>query len=254
MSTSGISSSREKLDEMLQAGKLTEKEHTRLLKAVAPKPGANGYGAKGLGVNRSKLYKNWRAGRIGGLCAGIGNYTGLDPNVVRVLFLGSAVSLTFIGGGGIVLFLLYFVFCALIPWDEEEIATEFRKRGRPALFASLTICLFGLIPLLYSLWIIPELSTIYEETGPNVSSAEFQRTLAGRAFDCASEYILWLRFDDGALFVGLAVAAAVAGIPLLIYTGLCRAAARRAVLVIMLGSGVSWLTFLIGGTLAPLMS
>ncbi len=49
-----------------------------------------------------RLYRSRRDRILGGVCAGMGDYFGIDPVLVRLLF----VLLTFAGGAGIVLYLV----------------------------------------------------------------------------------------------------------------------------------------------------
>jgi hypothetical protein len=56
-----------------------------------------------------------------------------------------------------------------------------------------------MLPALHAVVLLPRLELIYANMGVNVWSGEFQQTLAGRAFDTASEYRHWLQPTD---FVG----------------------------------------------------
>ncbi len=50
---------------------------------------------------------------VAGVCAGIGNYFGIDPNIVRVLF--AALTIFSIGAGALV----YLVAWAVVPEEGE---------------------------------------------------------------------------------------------------------------------------------------
>jgi len=56
----------------------------------------------------NKIYKNRRDGKICGVCAGLGDYFGIDPNVIRV----AAILLTFFGSGFPILG--YIILCWLL--------------------------------------------------------------------------------------------------------------------------------------------
>ena len=56
----------------------------------------------------NKIYKNRREGRICGVCAGLGEYFGIDPNIIRV----AAILLTFFGSGFPIV--VYLVLCWLL--------------------------------------------------------------------------------------------------------------------------------------------
>ncbi len=59
-------------------------------------------------MEQKKLYKDMRNKMICGICAGLGNYLNMDPNVVRLIF----IVLAFAGGLGI---LLYIAAACILP-------------------------------------------------------------------------------------------------------------------------------------------
>lgn len=64
--------------------------------------------------NRSKrLYKSRRNRVIDGVCGGIGEYFDVDPTIVRILW----VFLTFLGGSGLI---LYIVAMVIMPVNRED--------------------------------------------------------------------------------------------------------------------------------------
>jgi len=80
------------------------------------------------GANGHKQLVRPRKGRmVAGVCAGIGNYLGIDANIVRVLF--AAVTIFSIGAGALV----YVVAWAVVPEEGEtsSIAESYlnKKRG-----------------------------------------------------------------------------------------------------------------------------
>ena len=75
---------------------------------------------------------------IGGVCAGIGRYTGIDPVLVR---LGWVV-ITFLGGAGLLMYLLAW---AIISDDE----------GRHTVMPVLLVALIMVLPLLGLLYFLP---------------------------------------------------------------------------------------------------
>ena len=58
-------------------------------------------------MNTRKLYRKKREGMICGVCAGIGEYIGLDPTVIRLVW--ALLGCTFIG------IVMYFVAAVIIP-------------------------------------------------------------------------------------------------------------------------------------------
>ena len=55
-----------------------------------------------------RLYRSQRDRMLGGVCGGLGEYLGLDPTIIRLIF----VLLALLGGHGI---LLYLILWLVIP-------------------------------------------------------------------------------------------------------------------------------------------
>ena len=58
-----------------------------------------------------KLYRSTDNEMIGGVCAGIGDYLGIDPTLVRLAFLLLALA----GGPGVI---LYIILWMIVPEEE----------------------------------------------------------------------------------------------------------------------------------------
>ena len=75
---------------------------------------------------RKQLIRPFQGRMIAGVCAGLGDYLGIDPTIVRLVFAG----LTIFGGAGA---LLYLVAWLVIPEEGEQqsIADSYlgKKRG-----------------------------------------------------------------------------------------------------------------------------
>lgn len=52
-----------------------------------------------------KLYRSKKDRKLSGVCGGLGEYIGVDPNVVRVLFIVLAV----LGGAGLIIYLAMWI-------------------------------------------------------------------------------------------------------------------------------------------------
>ena len=52
-----------------------------------------------------KLYRSKNDRKLGGVCGGLGEYLGADPNVIRVLFVVLAV----LGGAGLIIYLAMWI-------------------------------------------------------------------------------------------------------------------------------------------------
>ncbi len=62
-----------------------------------------------------KLYRSQKDRMIGGVCGGLGEYFGIDPTIVRLLFVAFALA----GGPGLI---AYLVFLIVVP-DESTVAS-----------------------------------------------------------------------------------------------------------------------------------
>lgn len=58
--------------------------------------------------NLSKLYRSEKNKVLGGVCGGLGEYVGIDPTIIRIIF----VLLALFGGGGV---LIYFILWVVMP-------------------------------------------------------------------------------------------------------------------------------------------
>lgn len=59
-----------------------------------------------------KLYKSKTDKKLDGVCAGIANYLGVDPTVIRLAW----VLFSFLGGGGV----LAYIICAIVMPREPD--------------------------------------------------------------------------------------------------------------------------------------
>jgi phage shock protein C len=62
---------------------------------------------------RRKLYRSRANRTIAGVCCGLADYFGVDPTLIRVIF----VVLNVLGGAGIVLYLLLWI---IVPNEPED--------------------------------------------------------------------------------------------------------------------------------------
>ena len=68
--------------------------------------------------NEKRLYRSRDNRMIGGVCAGLGEYIGLDPTVVRLIFVVGAI----LGVGSLVL--VYLVLLLVIPEEPQDTPTQ----------------------------------------------------------------------------------------------------------------------------------
>ena len=61
-------------------------------------------------VKTKKLYKSKKNRVIGGVCAGIGEYSDVDPSIIRLIFVAATIFTLFWSG-----ILLYLIAWAVLP-------------------------------------------------------------------------------------------------------------------------------------------
>jgi phage shock protein PspC (stress-responsive transcriptional regulator) len=79
--------------------------------------------------NRKRLYRDEQGGTVGGVCAGLGWFFGIDPVLVRIGF----ILLTILGGSGI---LLYIILWIVIP-EARTTAEILEMQGEPVTLDSI---------------------------------------------------------------------------------------------------------------------
>lgn len=72
---------------------------------------------------RNRLTRSKSDRMVGGVCGGLGQYLGIDPTFIRILFF----ILVFGGGAG---FWIYLLLWFLIPEEDEEMSKDFGVRVR----------------------------------------------------------------------------------------------------------------------------
>lgn len=65
-------------------------------------------------MNNKKLVRSTSNRMVCGVCGGLGLYTGIDPTVIRVLY----VIISLIAGAGFLGLILYFILAVIIPEDD----------------------------------------------------------------------------------------------------------------------------------------
>ncbi|MBQ7841057.1 MAG: PspC domain-containing protein [Lachnospiraceae bacterium] len=65
-------------------------------------------------MNNKKLVRSTNNRMVCGVCGGLGVYTGIDPTVIRVLY----VVISLLAGAGFLGLILYFVLSVIIPEDD----------------------------------------------------------------------------------------------------------------------------------------
>lgn len=65
-------------------------------------------------MSNKKLVRSTSNRMVCGVCGGLGMYTGIDPTVIRVLY----VVLSLIAGAGFLGLILYFILAVIIPEDD----------------------------------------------------------------------------------------------------------------------------------------
>lgn len=65
-------------------------------------------------MSDKKLMRSTSNRMVCGVCGGVGLYTGIDPTVIRVLY----VIISLIAGAGFLGLILYFILAVIIPEDD----------------------------------------------------------------------------------------------------------------------------------------
>lgn len=65
-------------------------------------------------MNNKKLLRSTSNRMVCGVCGGLGTYTGIDPTVIRILY----VVISLIAGAGFLGLILYFILAVIIPEDD----------------------------------------------------------------------------------------------------------------------------------------
>jgi len=73
-------------------------------------------------VNK-RLYRSRKDRQIAGVCGGVSDYFGIDPTIVRLLWVIFSIA----GGPGV---LLYLIMAAVVPEEPEHIQTTAEKSKR----------------------------------------------------------------------------------------------------------------------------
>jgi len=107
------STSLEHLDAMLASGRLSEEDYKTLRAAIDARVKRTASRPERPGDWRS-LRKRWANRELGGVCAGLGEWTGIQPWLIR---LGFILAFLFTAGGAV---LVYIILYAILPWNEEE--------------------------------------------------------------------------------------------------------------------------------------
>lgn len=67
-------------------------------------------------MHENRLHRSQTRKIIGGVCAGIAEYFHTDPVLIRIIF----IFLAWAGGGGVLLYLLLWIFLPTVPLDKER--------------------------------------------------------------------------------------------------------------------------------------
>ncbi|MCL4216791.1 MAG: PspC domain-containing protein [Candidatus Hydrogenedentes bacterium] len=241
------STSFDKLDQMLQEGAISEDDYHQLWNALR---GESTPGKKSAAevVSERKLTKNSQLGKICGVCAGLGAYFKVDPNVFRFILL---ITIPFLG---LVTGILYLIFALLLPWDGPEEMKAFRVRGHAGWFMTGAFMEMLVLPALFSVLLLPKLIEVYTQAGYEVWSSRFQATFSGRAIDSLSEYGYWVGANPMHWMIGGAIIAASTLVLYGVYYNLCNARFRQFFVWTVFVSGAAWLVFMVAGSLYPLFT
>jgi phage shock protein C len=93
-----------------------------------------------MGSEIKRLYRSRYNRFIGGICGGFGDYFNIDANIIRVIF----ILLTFIGGVGIILYLVGLV---ILPENPSEDKSKKKEKLDQSLFWAFILIIAGVLIL-----------------------------------------------------------------------------------------------------------
>jgi len=160
MSQQAVGTSLDHLDTMLRSGKISEDDYNTLRGAVEGstlRPTAAGPGSgtsPRAASGKPRLQKSFRHRQLGGVCYGLGQYTGIHPYALRVAFVVG----TFFSGAALLLYLiLYFV----MPWSDEA---EEAPPKFPMAYAFAVAAYAALLNVVYQR-LISQVGEMYNQLG-----------------------------------------------------------------------------------------
>jgi len=232
-------SSQEKLDQLLDSGRITDEDYFRLSEALRPDPITEDVN-QSRSETRRKLRKSWKNRQIEGVCGGIADYFGIDSTLVRVI----AVVLLFFAFPFVLI--TYIALSLFLPWDDEAAASEPMRQGHPWLFAALGMLVVTIVPWAFSQFLLPRIINIFEELGAELPS------LSQIAISIGSSYRFetpWISFPWGILLSLIFVAIAT-----LLYLVCHNRKLRLAFNAIFFCLCISWALLIIVGSYLALWS
>lgn len=229
--------SMDKLDALLEEGKIDEDEYMRLANAMrrpAKEKRANAERA-------TRVERDPDDAILGGFCAAIAHYFGVDPLIVRVVTVVACLIIPF-------LIPLYFVASAAIPFSDAEAGEKLRKEAKPVRLSAIFFIVGFALPYAYATLIMPSIMETLENTGVRLWSSDYQQTIVGMSFDAFTMY----SYSPKLLVAGiwLVTAASLA----FVHYASCNARFRRWYPRVLIWAGFAWLAFLISGTLIALLN
>lgn len=102
--------------------------------------------------NMKKLYRSRKNRVIAGVCGGLGEYLGIDPTLIRLLW----VLFIFMGGSGVIVYIIAMI---IIPEKTEEgkVAETYmipsKLSGLPLILLGLMFLFMGTTYLIWHLWL-----------------------------------------------------------------------------------------------------
>jgi phage shock protein C len=223
-----MESSQDKLDKILQNGKITEEDYKQISGAMKKKLDFKDEAVSKTADPR-KFFKIWKHREVGGVCAGIGEYFGIDYKIVRIF----TVLFAFIALPAVLI--TYFAMCFMMPWDDEESAAEYKIQRHPLRFALFGMLFTTILPIFLGTCLLPKVVIMYNELGaelPGISKC---------IITIMNIYWFW----------GIPLSMIIVIVATLGYWVFQKKKLRLVYSFIFFIFAVSWLLFLVAGTLIP---
>ncbi|MDX9975712.1 MAG: PspC domain-containing protein, partial [FCB group bacterium] len=157
------SSAEEQLDALLRDGRISADDYDTLRQAMSKGAVED---VERRRADRARLVKKWEGRQLGGVCAGLADFFGLDAWNLRAVFV---LALLLTGGTAVVVYLvLYFS----LPWekrDEVSLAVKRKRRAnaRPFLLWLVALWVLGIF---FHFLVMPSIADVVSAFGGPLSA------------------------------------------------------------------------------------
>lgn len=109
-----------------------------------------------------RLYRSTKDKYIGGVCGGLAEYFGIDPAIIRILFL----LLFFAEGAGLLAYIVFWIAVRRRPESEPYSGPTVRSATWSRYLPGLILVLVGVVFLVHENWYWLDLDGVFEHYWP----------------------------------------------------------------------------------------